>query len=311
MKKIIFFVLYVSFLILVIPGFAVFIFSPLHKDKVKSEVYQDKKIELYRCSKGEVIALDFEEYIKGVTYAEMPASFDIEALKAQAVAARTYTYRKLGQNIHEKGDMCDDFAHCQAWKQADDSKEWEKISRAVEETRGEIITYNKEPINAVFHSSSGGKTENSAQVWSGGPLPYLVAVDSPNEDKIMKNFETLKEIDKKEFESKLKEERKNFKYNVSKDKIKILGLTDGGRVEKIKIGNETFSGVEIRNIFELRSSNFTVEITKNKVIFRVKGYGHGVGLSQWGAEAMARNGAKYDEILKHYYNNTEIINNII
>lgn len=260
-----------------------------------------QKIYMTSSSTNDIIELDMEEYIKGVVLAEMPATFSLEALKAQAVAARTYTIKKLSSQNH----ICDNPSHCQAWTDPTTSNYYDKISQAVEETSSQKLTYLGEPIEAFFHSSSGGKTENSENVWFSSK-PYLISVDSPGEDKIMKNFYTTKEITYEELVKKINN-YKNKKVITStklKNKIKILSKTDGERIKELKIQDTILSGTEIRNIFELRSANFDIKLTEKSIIFNVKGYGHGVGMSQWGAEAMAQNGSTYKEILYHYYPGT-------
>lgn len=271
----------------------------LEDEKVSEEI-----VYLVRANTGDIVELDFEEYLKGVVYAEMPASFSNEALKAQAVAARTYTRFKLEENNH----ICDDPAHCQAWIENDYSSEFEKVAHAVDDTKGEIVTYLGEAIQAFFHSSSGGKTESSKNVW-GKEIPYLVAVDSPNEDKIMSTFYSEKEFSYKEVKDRINGVLGSGSVTTEKlkSKIKVLARTEGNRVKELKVDKVVLSGSEVRNIFDLRSANFEVELKENSVVFKVKGYGHGVGMSQWGAEVMAKEGKSYREILSYYYPDTEIL----
>jgi len=263
--------------------------------------------------------IDFEEYIKGVVSAEMPANFEEEALKAQAICARTYTINKIvnsNKEVHNGADICDNSAHCQAycskedslkkWEKSSAKKNWDKIAEAVDETEGKIITYQGNIISALFHSSSGGRTEDVKEVWGGTQYPYLVSVDSVGEEEIMSNFTEVKEFTIKEMKEILQKKEKKFKFNTKTDKIEILSRTNGDRVREIKFGNLKLSGTETRSLFGLRSANFEIELSKNKIIFTTKGYGHGAGMSQWGAQAMALEGKKYDEILKHYYTGVEI-----
>lgn len=265
---------------------------------------KDETIYLIRSKTGDIVEMGLEEYLKGVVYAEMPSSFNIEALKAQAVAARTYTKFKLADNSH----ICDNPAHCQAWKENDYSESFEKVAKAVEETHGKTINYMGETIQAFFHSSSGGKTESSKDVW-GKEIPYLIPVESPNEDKIMTTFFSEKEVTYKELKKIVNNYLGQNKVTTEKlkNKIKIISRTQGDRVNEIKIDEAVLLGTDIRNILELRSANFSLELKDKSVIFKVKGYGHGVGMSQWGAEVMAQAGKNYEEILKYYYPNTEII----
>lgn len=269
-------------------------------DKVKKE----ETIYLVRSKTGDIVEMELEEYLKGVVYAEMPSSFNIEALKAQAVAARTYTKFKMADSTH----ICDNPSHCQAWLENDYSENFEKVSKAVEETRGKTVSYMGETIEAFFHSSSGGKTESSKDVW-GKDIPYLVPVESPNEDKIMSTFFSEKEVTYKELKTLINNYigKNQVTTEKLKNKIKIISRTEGNRVNEIKIDKASLSGASIRSILELRSANFDIELKEKSVVFKVKGYGHGVGMSQWGAEVMAREGKDYEEILKYYYPNTEVI----
>jgi len=263
--------------------------------------------------------IDFEEYIKGVVSAEMPANFEEEALKAQAICARTYTINKIvnsNKEVHNGADICDNSAHCQAycskedslkkWEKSSAKKNWDKIAEAVDETEGKIITYQGNIISALFHSSSGGRTEDVKEVWGGTQYPYLVSVDSVGEEEIMSNFTEVKEFTIKEMKEILQKKEKKFKFNTKTDKIEILSRTNGDRVREIKFGNLKLSGTETRSLFGLRSANFEIELSKNKIIFTTKGYGHGAGMSQWGAQVMALEGKRCDEILKHYYTGVEI-----
>ncbi len=262
----------------------------------------DKKeiIYLTLVETNDIVELEKEEYIKGVVLAEMSPGFSLEALKAQAVAARTYTSKKFSFQKH----ICNNPSHCQAWTDPTGSTYYDKISQAVNETKGEELTYLGEPIEAFFHSSSGGKTENSENVWQ-SQKPYLVSVESPGEE-IMNEFHTSKEVLYKDVAEKINiyKNQKVISTEKLNGKIKILSRTEGNRVKDIKIQDTILSGNEIRSIFELRSTNFNVEMKKQSVVFDVYGYGHGVGMSQWGAEAMARNGSNYKEILSHYYPGT-------
>lgn len=265
----------------------------------ESPIFSDFEISLYIKETDQIRKIPFEEYIAQVTYAEIPASFEKEAIKAQAIAVRSYTYAKLKKNSHENFDMCSDVNHCQAWREADSTAYYKKISEAVEETRGRVATYKYEIIDAVYHASSGGITEDAVNVWSNHE-DYLVAVKSPKEEEIMKDFEVEQIVTKEEFLNKL---------NLLKlEEMKIVSKTEGERVKEILINDKTFTGNEIRKIFNLRSSNFEVFEKNGNIIFKVKGYGHGVGLSQWGAQAMALDGKTCDEIIKHYYTGVEIVN---
>ena len=278
------------------------------------------KIKLLHKKTNEIEEINLDEYLYGVVSAEMPASFEIEALKAQSVVARTYTFYQMlnNGNKHENANICDDSTCCQAWISKDDrfarwdkdkqQEYWDKITKAVNETTGKIITYENKVINAFFHSNSGGMTEVPVNVWGGSGYPYLQSVETSGEDGYSQ-YASEVELTFDEVVEKIKESHKNIEIDFSKkDAIEILEYTDSGRVKTIKFGNVELSGVETRTIMGLRSANFTVEIKDKKVKFTVKGYGHGVGMSQTGADSLAKQGKNYEEIIHHYYTDVEIIN---
>jgi len=246
----------------------------------------------------------------------MPASFDLEALKAQAVVARTYTiYQIKNGGKHENADVCDSSLCCQAWiskenrylRWEEDLREeyWSKIVKAVNETKGKFVLYNGEPINALFHSNSGGSTELSINVW-GGNFPYFKTVESSGEENYS-SYSSEVQVSKDVLIQKMLEKYSGFEINFENPEcIKILEYTDSGRVKKILIGNTELSGVEARSMFGLKSAKFNFEIADNSVNFSVIGYGHGVGLSQCGSDTFAKNGRNYEEIIKYYYKDVEI-----
>ena len=275
-------------------------------------------IKLLHKDENKIEEIDLDEYLYGVVSAEMPASFEEEALKAQAVVARTYTIYKIVNNDgkHGEADICDDSTCCQAWISEQDRKDrwdedekeenWNKIVNAVNSTQGKIVTYNGEPINAFFHSNSGGTTEAPIEVWGGSGYPYLQSVATAGEDAYSQ-YSSEAEFIEAEFEEKIKELHSDFEIDFDDENcIKIEEYTEGNRVKTIKIGNLELSGVEVRNIFGLRSANFTVTIEDNKIKFEVIGYGHGVGMSQTGADSLAKEGKTYEEIIHHYYTGVEI-----
>lgn len=290
--------------------------------EVEDTTYDYKKyntIKLLHADTKKVEEIDLDQYLYGVVSAEMPASFEAEALKAQAVVARTYTLYKIVNNDgkHEKADICDDSTCCQAWISKEDRLEkwdednrdeyWNKIVKAVNETQGKIVTYEGKPINAFFHSNSGGKTEAPINVWGGSGYPYLQSVSTAGEDAYSQ-YSSEASFSKEEFEEKIKEVHSDFKINYKeKDCIKIEEYTDGDRVKTIKIGNLELSGVEVRNILGLRSANFTVTVDDDKIEFKVTGYGHGVGMSQTGADSLAKEGKTYEDIIHHFYTGVEIV----
>lgn len=276
-------------------------------------------VKLLHTGTNEIEKIKLDEYLLGVVSAEMPTDFELEALKAQAVVARTYTIYKIVHNNgkHTEADICDSSACCQAWiskenrlaRWDEDKREsnWNKITEAVNSTAGKIITYNGEPINAFFHSNSGGSTEMPINVWGGSGYPYLQVVETSGEENYSQ-YASEAEFTKEEIIEKIKEKHSEIEINWGEDKpIEITEYTDSGRVRTIRFGNVNLSGVETRSIFGLRSANFSVEIGE-KIEFQVKGYGHGVGLSQTGSDSLAKQGLNYEEIIKHFYKDVEIIN---
>ncbi len=279
---------------------------------------QYKKINLLHQKENTVENIELEEYLVNVIAAEMPVDYEMEALKAQATVARTYTlYQIQNGPKHENADMCDSSACCQAWVSKEkrfeiwgenQEEKWNKLRQAVYSCSGDIITYEGKPIDAFFHSNSGGKTELPVNVWGGTGYPYLQAVETAGEDEYSQYY-SEKEFSKKEFEEKMKEKYQDFSINWQEaNAIEILEYTEGGRIKTIKIGNKNIAGVEARNLLELKSSNFTFEILESSIKFKVIGYGHGVGLSQTGSNTLAKEGKNYQEIIKHFYTNIEIEN---
>ena len=244
-------------------------------------------IKLLHNSMGEVEEIPIDEYLLGVVSAEMPASFEKEALKAQAIVARTYTvYTIKNSKKHDNADICDNSACCQAWISKEDrlakweeskrEENWEKIRNSVYETQGKIITYNGEVIEAFFHSNSGGKTEEVSNVWGGTNMPYLQSVETSGEDAYSQYLSEAT-FTKSDFENKIKEKHSDFSIDYADPEcIKVVEYTAGNRIKTIKIGNLNLSGVEVRTLLGLKSANFNVEISENEIKFVVKGYGHGV-----------------------------------
>lgn len=281
-----------------------------------------KTVRLFRVKENKVIELQLEEYIRGVVAAEMPASFEIEALKAQAVAARTYALAHIkaygGIPYNEKiGADLYDTVECQVYMSKEERMEgwskdlskfyWDKITKAVNETAGQVLTYEGELVkNPYYFATSSGNTEDSMAVFKTN-IPYLKSVESPGEEVAPKYKSTLK------ISLKSAVQRINTAYpkakvtssNLSKQ-IKIRERTDTGLVLEIDIGNISISGSKFRSLFNLNSSNFSLVFDEKEVTINCKGYGHGVGMSQWGANVMAKSGNNYKEILKHYYTGVKI-----
>ena len=241
------------------------------------------------------IQIELEEYVVQVVGSEMPASFDLEALKAQAIASRTFVMsRKL---------KVDDSTKTQAYQSDEQFRnKWKdnydtyltKIKEAVYETTGMIMTYDGEIVRALFHSCSNGHTANSNEYYT-SKIPYLVSVESPYDIEVNSNFEKNVEIEKTEIINKLGDWD-----------IEVLSWYDSGYVKEVRVGDKIMSGKDVREALSLRSSCFEVLIKRNAVVFITYGYGHGVGMSQYGAQGMALNGYDYEDILKHYYTGIEI-----
>ena len=262
--------------------------------------YQREEIQKVHVTRvdGKDLYLDIESYLEGVIYSEMSKAFEMEALKAQCVAARTF--------FVQRGYEVDDTTNTQVYrdnKQLKDS--WKdnydvyhkKIQQAVQETTGEILTYQGKPISALFFSSSCGKTANAQEYW-GNKVPYLVSVDS-SWDKQSEEYEKSITMSKQEFSTAL-----GFQNTVHEIEEPIR--YDSGYVKEIRIDRIVFTGREVREKLNLRSSCFTIKENKDNVVITTKGYGHGVGMSQIGAQAMAEKGKSYKQILSHYYPKTKI-----
>lgn len=287
------------------------------KEKPQYDYTKFGTIRLLHKETGEVEEVAIDDYIYNVVSAEMPVSFDIEALKAQAIVARTYTIYKALNPKHDNADICDDSTCCQAWISKEDrlakweeserETNWVKIEQCVDETKGKIITYNNEPINAFFHANSGGTTEIPVNVWGGGTnLPYLQAVETAGEEGYTQ-YASEVILTQEELINKLKEKYQDIQINFDDEEdLKILEYTDSNRVKTVKFGNHEISGVEARTLLGLKSTNFKIEKQDNNIKFSVIGYGHGVGMSQTGADAMAKQGSTFEDIIKHFYTGVEI-----
>ena len=274
------------------------------------------KIKLLHKKTNEVEEINIDDYLCNVVSAEMPANYEEEALKAQGIVARTYTIFKSQEKKHENADICDDSTCCQAWISKEERFErweegkrdyyWEKILNCVKQTSGKIITYENKPINALFHANSGGTTELPVNVWGGSSLPYLQVVETAGEEGYNQyNSEVL--LTNEELINKLKSKYQDIQIDFNNsDDLKILEYTDSNRVKTVKFGNHNLSGVETRTILGLKSTNFEIIKENEKIKFTVKGYGHGVGMSQTGANTMAKEGKDYEDIIKHFYVGIEI-----
>ena len=292
----------------------------------KLDESEEKQIFISVCDTktNNISTVDLEEYLCGVVFSEMPSSFEIEALKAQAVAARSFCVYKIlysteaNREEHHGADVCNDYRHCKDYISFEETLEkhgedyitplWKKVKTAVLETKGEIITYKSEPAIAVFHAISGEATESAENVW-GNSVPYLVSVPSEEENNQseIRNYITESIFEPEEFKNLLLSH--NFNADFSNDIsswITDITLNSSGRVDYIKISEKKITGKQLREIFSLRSTYFTLEYSNQTFVFTVKGYGHGVGMSQYGANLMAKNGRSYTEILLWYYTGVEI-----
>lgn len=272
-------------------------------------------VSVYVADEDIVREMNVTQYLKEVTAAEMPAEFYEEALKAQAVAARTYLESRKAKHFdeHKGAVVCTDYKHCKAWMSEEKRRSlwepdkadeyWKKISKAVEDTEGELIMYNGEAIDALFHSTSSGYTENAADVW-GREVPYLISVKSEG-DELSPRFESEKTVTKDEFISVVSGAVENTDW--SGELFSDIERSEAGGIKTIVVGGVKIKGTELRTIFDLRSTNIELTCDEEKVCFKVKGNGHGVGMSQYGANYMASEGYNYKEILAKYYTNIEIL----
>ena len=291
-------------LIIIIPYLVVTIFIK-EKSEIKFNVITNKVVRLKREKTNTIEEIPFEEYIVGVLAGEMPVSFPEEALKAQAVAARSYVLKHINsQKEYDVVDTINDQVYLddetlkRNWGK-NYTKNINKIKKAVLETKGEIITYDNEIINAFFFSTSNGKTENCEEVFS-EKLPYLKSVDSTWDKAVSPVYEDEKLINLNNFYQKL-----GLQYDNNLN-INIKNYIKSGSVKDIEINGKIFKSTDVRFKLGLRSTYFTIEKVNENVKIKTKGFGHGVGMSQYGAMAMANLGYKYDEIIKHYYTDVEI-----
>lgn len=254
-------------------------------------------------SSGAVAKIELDEYLTGVVLREMPADFEYEALKAQAVVARTYTLRRHQKGSkHDQADICTDSSCCQGYR---DSEEYlsaggtqadvEKISKAVKDTKDLVLTYDGELIEATYFSCSGGQTEDAKAVW-GSDVPYLQSIESPGEEHAAHYTDTVT-FSKENF---LRLLGCNAPAS-SADWIGPITYTEGGGIDTIRICGVTYSGTQLRQRLGLRSTAFVITVLGNTVTVTTKGFGHRVGMSQYGADAMAVQGSSFSEILTHYY----------
>lgn len=283
-------------------------------------VHHDRDVTLTIQDGGTTEQMTMERYLTGVVRGEMPASFEMEALRAQAAAERSYVYYQLAagrKDAHPDADFCTDHTCCSAYlsetaareKWGGDFAPWNtRVEQAVSDTDGQVVLYNGRPILAVFHSSSAGRTAAAGDVWS-GDLPYLVSVDSPEGEETVPNYYSTVTFTAAEVKEKLLAAHPELKLSGTPDRWFGAAAENGsGRVETVSVGGTDIEGTELRRIFGLRSACFTVAADSESVTFRVTGYGHGVGMSQYGANQLAREGKTWQEILEWYYTGATVGN---
>lgn len=284
-------------------------------DKAAEELASDSERSIRLLSGEAVSELSVFEYLTGVVAAEMPVSFEPEALKAQAVAARSYLQRAIASPKHDGADICSSSACCQAYLSPEELKAgWgdsydeylEKISAAVSATDGEYLSYDGQPALTAFHSSSDGATEDAAAIWS--EVPYLKSVSSPETEESVPELTSRVESSELDFRDTILYLKPEADMTgAASDWVGEISRSASGRVADITIGGVSFTGSELRTLFSLRSTDFELEYTGGKFVFTVHGYGHGVGMSQYGANTMAESGADYRDILSHYYPGTFLV----
>lgn len=284
-----------SFIVIII--IALMILSP--RQSLLSQKYDDESVFVNVTVAGQVQRVLLDDYLLGVVAGEMPASFELEAIKAQVVASRTFVYSRLLS--------VDNTTNTQVYLNEEEMKKsWQdhyedykaKIEKAIEATRGEIMTYQGECISALFYSSSNGKSENVENYFAGSPKSYLVSVDSPWDEKYDSSFLRKKSFSRAEL-------NQCFGDFVYRDMIRY----PSGRVQSMVINGKNYTGRQVREKLQLASSDFTIEKEGDDFVFVTKGNGHGVGMSQYGAQGMAKEGYGYVDILKHYYQGIDITRN--
>lgn len=282
----------------------------IHNVEPQNHNQQDRKKHsiLILAHDGSVTEMEIEDYITGVVLGEMPADFSEEALKAQAVVSRTYAlHRAKDGKKHVNADVCTDATCCQAYiSEAEyllkEGKELsiDRVKEAVHTVEGVVLTYKGALIEATYFSCSGGATENAVAVW-GSEIPYLVSVDSPGEES-SKHYSNTSNFTAEELADKL-----DLTINSQPSAwVENISYTEGGGVNRLLICGKEFSGTEVRRFLDLKSTAFRIDWNGAEFLITTNGYGHRVGMSQYGAEAMAKNGATYEEILLHYYTGVQL-----
>ena len=294
------------------------VFSNVNAENTESDEIVENidvsTVKVMSVNSKNITEMTLDDYLLGVVAAEINPTYHEETIKAQIIASHTLLLyvKKHKDDALKNADITDDSTQHQAFLTTEQQKEkWgdnydiyvSKISKCIDEIINLTLQYEGEYINSVFHSMSNGRTEDAKDVW-GGDYPYLKSVQSVG-DTLSPAHVSNVTVSVKDFEDKLKSHKVKLEDKPEKW-IKEITNTETGMVKSIKIGDKEFKGTDIRSIFQLKSSTFTVEYKDDKFIFTVKGYGHGVGMSQYGANHMASQGFSYDEILKHYYKGIEI-----
>lgn len=278
---------------------------------VQTELPTETTVSLpvrFRTGDETVTEMDMDAYLLGVVLAEMPASFEMEALKAQSCVARTYAGKAyISGGKHGDGSVCGDTSCCQGYTTVDTylasggtEEAVNRVRTAVSVTSGQVLTYDEQLIEATYFSCSGGRTEDAVAVW-GTDFPYLQAVDSPGEEQAAYYTDT-QVFSASEFARLLQ-------LPLTGDPAGWIGnatYTEGGGIHTMEIGGESFTGTRLRNLLGLRSTAFSVEVQDSEIVITTRGYGHRVGMSQYGADAMAAAGSSWEEILAHYYRGAEL-----
>jgi stage II sporulation protein D len=285
--------------------------------QAEPEPVRDAEITLAVLTEDGVVQMTMADYLPAALAGEMPASFSPEALKAQAVALRTYAlyYQFRRKDAHPEADVCCRSGCCAALAQPDTLREaWgdgydayaKKLAEAVRATDGQYLVWEEAPALTVFHASSAGRTEDGAAL--GIHQRYLVSVDTPETAEAVRNLLSTVEVSAEEFAAAVHSVLPEAALSGAPETwLGPVHLDAAGRVQSAEIGGQDLSGLALRQLFSLRSTDFTLAYTDGRFVFRVRGYGHGLGMSQYGAECMARDGADYTEILSHYYPGTALV----
>lgn len=284
-------------------------------ERAKGE--DEGSIRVYLHEEVRTVEMTMEDYLVGALAAEIPASFEGEALRAQAVAARTYAathMKKYGGAGYREADISTDYRVHQAYIGEDGQrKKWgaeyetyhAKLRQAVRATAGEVMTYDGKPVRALYHSMCGGRTASAQEVWD-TPIPYLVSVECSWDQEAPRYRET-RSISFTELAAMLGQEAVAITVSAEgAEAVRVVNRTESGRADLVRIGGQNYAGIDLRNKLGLRSANFSAQATDDGVIFITVGYGHGVGMCQYGAGGMARAGYSYKDILRHYYRGVTI-----